>query len=321
MLITPDRCAQHLGGTTAPGMHQPTNVGMHDWDATPHISRFTGKERDTESGLDYFGARYFSSAIGRFVTPDWAAAATEVPYADFGDPQSLNLYGYVRSNPLSQVDSDGHAPDIAVIENGPTTSWQDRLETTNGNPVGHTAIAITGKGVYSFGNDAPLGSSASNYVSKQAADRSTTIYIIRTTPEQDDAAAKYLSDKSGQKLGVAIDNCSSRSNGALDAAAIPKLSTPSCNSAHGGYAGNGCERSIRHQHPWLGRRPRCSCGGDYRYCSAKFDRNPRTAQTIRTQMRTVQDEAERYPIDISLNCGRVNWAGRNLYHLESANER
>ena len=187
---------------------------------------FTGKERDTESGLDYFGARHFNSSLGRFMIPDWAAKATAVPYADFGDPQSLNLYGYVRSNPLSQVDSDGHAPDIAVIENGPTTSWQDRLETTNGNPVGHTAIAITGKGVYSFGNDAPLGSSASNYVSKQAADRSTTIYIIRTTPEQDDAAAKYLSDKSGQKLGVAIDNCSSRSNGALDAAAIPKLSTP-----------------------------------------------------------------------------------------------
>ena len=187
---------------------------------------FTGKERDTESGLDYFGARYFNSSLGRFMIPDWAAKATAVPYADFGDPQSLNLYGYVRSNPLSQVDSDGHAPDIAVIENGPTTSWQDRLETTNGNPVGHTAIAITGKGVYSFGNDTPLGSSASNYVSKQAADRSTTIYIIKTTPEQDDAAAKYLSDKSGQKLGVAIDNCSSRSNGALDAAAIPKLSTP-----------------------------------------------------------------------------------------------
>jgi len=108
VLITPDRCAQHLGGTTAPGMHQPTNVGMHDWDATPHISRFTGKERDTESGLDYFGARYFSSAIGRFVTPDWAAAATEVPYADFGDPQTLNLYGYVRNSPANRVDKDGH---------------------------------------------------------------------------------------------------------------------------------------------------------------------------------------------------------------------
>jgi len=40
--------------------------------------------------------------------PDWAANPTAVPYADFGNPQSLNLYGYVRSNPLSTADVDGH---------------------------------------------------------------------------------------------------------------------------------------------------------------------------------------------------------------------
>lgn len=56
---------------------------------------FTGKERDSETGLDYFGARYYGSNMGRWLSPDWAATATAVPYADFGDPQSLNLYGYV----------------------------------------------------------------------------------------------------------------------------------------------------------------------------------------------------------------------------------
>jgi len=35
--------------------------------------RYTGKERDTESGNDYFGARYYSSAMGRFMSPDWSA--------------------------------------------------------------------------------------------------------------------------------------------------------------------------------------------------------------------------------------------------------
>jgi RHS repeat-associated protein len=35
--------------------------------------KFTGKERDTESGLDMFGARYYGSSLGRFMTPDWAA--------------------------------------------------------------------------------------------------------------------------------------------------------------------------------------------------------------------------------------------------------
>ncbi|MHB8756226.1 MAG: RHS repeat protein [Candidatus Acidiferrales bacterium] len=49
---------------------------------------FTGKERDPESNLDYFGARYYSSSMGRFLSPDWAAKATAVPYANFGDPQA-----------------------------------------------------------------------------------------------------------------------------------------------------------------------------------------------------------------------------------------
>ena len=70
--------------------------------------KFTGKERDTESGLDYFGARYYSNPLGRFITPDWAAKAAAVPYAEFADPQSLNLYSYVRNLPTTRVDADGH---------------------------------------------------------------------------------------------------------------------------------------------------------------------------------------------------------------------
>lgn len=71
-------------------------------------TRITGKERDTETGLDYFGARYYASNMGRWMSPDWAANATAVPYAQFGDPQTLNLYGYVRNNPLGTADLDGH---------------------------------------------------------------------------------------------------------------------------------------------------------------------------------------------------------------------
>jgi RHS repeat-associated protein len=174
-------------------------------------SRYTGKERDSESGNDYFGARYYASSMGRFMSPDWSAKEDDpVPYADLEDPQSLNLYSYVKNNPLSHVDSDGHAGDIAVIENGPDATLQQRATTSEGNPVGHSAIAITGRGVFSFGNSTPLGSSASDYVSKQSSNRDSTITIIKTTPEQDAAA----------------DNCSSRTNGALDAAGIPGLSIP-----------------------------------------------------------------------------------------------
>jgi len=75
-------------------------------DATEH--HFTGKERDTESGNDYFGARYYASAMGRFLSPDWASNPQAVPYGIFTNPQTLNLYNYMRNNPLSGVDKDGH---------------------------------------------------------------------------------------------------------------------------------------------------------------------------------------------------------------------
>jgi RHS repeat-associated protein len=86
--------------------------------------KFSGKERDSESGLDNFGARYNSSSLGRFMTPDWAARPTAVPYAVFGDPQSLNLYGYVRNDPVSRADLDGHeAERDAFITGGDTVPW------------------------------------------------------------------------------------------------------------------------------------------------------------------------------------------------------
>ena len=73
--------------------------------------KFTGKRRDAESQLDYFGARYYSNAYGRFLSPDWSASPKQVPYADFGDPQSMNLYGYVRNLAVVRFDIDGHQDD------------------------------------------------------------------------------------------------------------------------------------------------------------------------------------------------------------------
>jgi RHS repeat-associated protein len=74
---------------------------------------FAGKERDAESGLDYFGARYYGSALGRFTSPDWSSKASPVPYAKLDNPQSLNLYSYVGNNPLSRNDPDGHLANCA----------------------------------------------------------------------------------------------------------------------------------------------------------------------------------------------------------------
>lgn len=70
--------------------------------------KFTGKERDSESGLDEFGARYYASSLGRFMIPDWSTRPAPVPYAYIGNPQTLNLYSYVQNNPLRFIDPDGH---------------------------------------------------------------------------------------------------------------------------------------------------------------------------------------------------------------------
>jgi RHS repeat-associated protein len=82
-------------------------------DNDPNHYKFTGKERDMETGLDYFGARYYGNALGRFMTPDWSPSPAAIPYADLIDPQTLNQYSYVRNVPTSRADPDGHC-DIAI---------------------------------------------------------------------------------------------------------------------------------------------------------------------------------------------------------------
>jgi HNH endonuclease len=42
------------------------------------------------------------------MSPDWSDSPEPVPYADLTNPQTLNLYGYVKNNPLSTTDPDGH---------------------------------------------------------------------------------------------------------------------------------------------------------------------------------------------------------------------
>jgi RHS repeat-associated protein len=71
-------------------------------------SHYTGKERDSESGLDMFGARYYGSNIGRFMTPDWSPTPEAIPYGELSNPQSLNRYAYVKNNPTTLTDPDGH---------------------------------------------------------------------------------------------------------------------------------------------------------------------------------------------------------------------
>ncbi len=68
----------------------------------PVPQKFTGKERDSESGLDNFLKRYHASSMGRFMSPDPLMAS-----ASTSDPQTWNRYAYVRNNPLKYVDPTG----------------------------------------------------------------------------------------------------------------------------------------------------------------------------------------------------------------------
>ncbi|HKC66043.1 MAG TPA: RHS repeat-associated core domain-containing protein, partial [Pyrinomonadaceae bacterium] len=68
-----------------------------------NYSFLTQKERDSETGLDYFDARYYSSAQGRFTSAD----PILITKKRLPDPQSLNLNSYVRNSPLRYIDPKG----------------------------------------------------------------------------------------------------------------------------------------------------------------------------------------------------------------------
>jgi RHS repeat-associated protein len=81
------------GRSSTMGYEQPDGINQ----------KFTAKERDSESGLDYFLARYHGSMMGRFMSPDPMFMNDHHLF----DPQELNLYSYVRNNPLALTDPTG----------------------------------------------------------------------------------------------------------------------------------------------------------------------------------------------------------------------
>jgi RHS repeat-associated protein len=121
--------------------------------------KFTGKERDSETGLDYFGARYYSNGLASFITPDWAAAPEAVPYADLTDPQSLNQYSYVRNIPTVKADQDGHCPWCPAVE--------EALEEVSETPAGQQLMQEGAQAAAAAGAGAAAGwASTSGFAQK-----------------------------------------------------------------------------------------------------------------------------------------------------------
>jgi len=170
----------HLGSTRLVTDENGTVFGRHDflpfgeeiaggtagrgsqWGAGDNVSqKFTSKERDQETGLDFFGARYYGSALGRFTSPD-----EPLFDQDPVNPQSWNLYSYVRNNPLKNIDPFGQ--DCITTSNqtssgvAVTTERGGSAETCSGTYVKGTvntnSYQYNGTSLsYSFGNDTASG--------------------------------------------------------------------------------------------------------------------------------------------------------------------
>jgi RHS repeat-associated protein len=117
------------------GEHVVTN-------SCPQNYKFTGKERDTETGLDDFEARYYSSQFGRFHSADWSAIPEAVPYADLGNPQTLNLYAYVKNNPLNLTDPTGHG--FQGFSSNFEGLWTQPHFESSGNVYGSANAVVSG---------------------------------------------------------------------------------------------------------------------------------------------------------------------------------
>ncbi|MCX6786166.1 MAG: RHS repeat-associated core domain-containing protein [Candidatus Komeilibacteria bacterium] len=74
--------------------------------------QYTGKEKDAETGLYNYGARYYEVGTGRFIQPD--ELSKSIPYNYLIDPQKLNEYAYVTNNPIVKVDPDGRVGILVV---------------------------------------------------------------------------------------------------------------------------------------------------------------------------------------------------------------
>lgn len=123
---------------------------------------------------------------------------------------------YVGGNPLNSIDPTG--TNQLVIAGGQVTGSY--------NVFGHVGNAVTGAGVFSYGNDTPLGSNVQAYIQSQMALRNQVVTFIPTSPAQDQAALAFYALHPGRNSVGYFDNCAARTNQALNAAGVPTQDIP-----------------------------------------------------------------------------------------------
>lgn len=133
--------------------------------------------------------------------------------------------GYAAANPLSNTDPLGL--ETVFVYNGPTFPGGN-------NPFGHTAMATTGSGVYSFGNKTPLGSSLRDYLHRESARRDTAVVILPTSPEQEKRIIDYFKQFNDPDKGINYsETCAARTAKGLSAADLLREAFAASPQAYG----------------------------------------------------------------------------------------
>lgn len=122
--------------------------------------RFVGKEKDAETGLDYFGACYMAVEAGRFLAPDPVRAVDgftgQINASLLNNPQRLNIYAYSLNNPYKYVDSDGRA--VWGVNLGFGGTWFNTKFSIGG------AFLLDSKGNFAFVPNIDVGGGIGNAV-------------------------------------------------------------------------------------------------------------------------------------------------------------
>ena len=108
----------HLGGSSvitdedgeivAEYEYYPYGEGFSETGELENFYKFTDQEEDSETGLYYYGARYYDPEVASFYSQD-PAVYDERLFEMLSDPQMLNSYAYVRNNPVKYVDPSGES--------------------------------------------------------------------------------------------------------------------------------------------------------------------------------------------------------------------
>jgi RHS repeat-associated protein len=187
----------------------------------PQNYKFTGKERDAESGNDDYGARYYASSLGRFLSPDWSAIPVPVPYANLSNPQTLNLYAMVSDNPETFADLDGHGQyggfHLGIIGDAavPTETSADALAMFDGAWDPSTFTTTPGV-VFEVANSSATSSSAQNQNSQVG---NTTVGALEKTMSNED---RSLSTPKKGDPDVLVDGKTALANAIINNAELDR---------------------------------------------------------------------------------------------------